>query len=60
MKLIIIMVLFTACALPKVRSNKVENITSKIHRCVVNLIGGHGVEAEKATKVCTAIYKATR
>ena len=61
MKFLLFLIL-TSCALPLpiTRNNlkKHFSYTEKIKKCTLELIGNHGVEAEKSVKVCKNIYRA--
>lgn len=60
MKFLFILLL-TGCALPSpiYRNTKKPSLyQEKIKNCSLELIGVHGVEAEKAVRVCKSVYKA--
>jgi hypothetical protein len=62
MKILFILLILTGCAFPppiaRNAKKKLKPYSKKIKICTLDLIGKHGVEAQKAVKVCKNIYRA--
>lgn len=58
MKILLLFLIITSCALPPRYRNKPVLYQEKLKKCTVGLIGKYGVEAKKAVEVCKDIYKA--
>lgn len=53
MKIVVFSMLLSSCGL--VSTNQVS-VADKMYRCVLELVGNHGVKAPQATKACQAVY----
>lgn len=51
---ILLILLLSSCSLLE---NQRPTISQKIHNCVFELVGQHGVNVESATKSCKEIYE---
>lgn len=58
MKILLLFLIITSCALPPRYRNKSVLYQEKLKKCTTDLIGKYGVEAIKSVKVCKDIYNA--
>lgn len=57
MKLLLISIFLTSCAIDMPRRSIKGNYVARMEQCVFRLVEDNGVSAEEAHKVCEGIYR---